>query len=280
MIRDLSWYLILLCPVSAVGILWHTVAALQVALLVFIGIGWIVPIVYQLFRFRQRGEDYYRSRAVAHVVIWPSLIVFLTLFCWCLLNGWQALYQDSYILFVLAALVCMISFVILAAFAVEGAVWCYRYLKGKSDFIRYWLTTAFLSGVIPFSVIVALLPVMWYQMNMMAPFMLIFFLAAVLKQIFVIKLVLVMGIFAFYFYFALTGVRKKRFVQTVVSALFYVALVFLPSVIFHYLPVDSPFLMVADPLLLLTVPVLSDLCLCGLSIYGGEKVVAVFFDGE
>ena len=115
---------------------------------------------------------------------------------------------------------------------------------------------------------------------MIAPFMLIFFLAAVLKQIFVIKLVLVMGIFAFYFYFALTGVRKKRFVQTVVSALFYVALVFLPSVIFHYLPVDSPFLMAADPLLLLTVPVLSDLCLCGLSIYGGEKVVAVFFDEE
>lgn len=272
-----AWLWMIVLPISVVGIFWNTEASITVAIFAFGVLEFFVPFGLHTFRFvRGRGIEAW-WRAAAHGVLWPVVSFWLLAGLWVSLSWWETLRTEFSLLFILSAVGLMAFIVWMAERLSARVAWCYGRLKQKGDLLRYIITASCITGLLPLSLWMGMVLVFFFSSNGTSPWVMFFFFSQMIGKMALLKLVLVMGMFAFYFYFALSGKRLHRFLETVVGALFYLALLLLPSLLLSPFPVSSPAVMCADPLFLLTMPILSDVFVSGISIYGAMQCGNLFW---
>lgn len=276
-VKKEAWLWMIVLPISMVGIFWNTQASITVAIFAFGVLEFFVPFGFHTLRFvRGRGIEAW-WRAAAHGVLWPVVSFWLLAGLWGSLPSWEALRSGSSVIFALVAVGVMGFVVWVMERLSKGASWFYGWLKEKGDFFRYVLTASCITGLLPLSLWIGMVLVFFLSSDGSSPWVMFFFFSQMIGKIALLKLVLVMGMFTFYFYFALPGKRLHRFLETVVGALFYLALLLLPSLLLSPFPVSSPAVMCADPLFLLTMPILSDVFISGISIYGAMQCGNLFW---
>lgn len=277
-IKKWVWFLACIYPISVTALLWNTPTSLMVAMVVFVLTGWIVPWGYHFLAFLKKGEVNEKRKAVIHFIVWPAIIFFLSIGLWTSLEQWITWRTENYGLFFLMATGMTIFSLVITEFLSACLTWVYKQLCKKADWVRYWITMAFLGGFLPLSFIVAVTPLAMMGAYNLPSDILVFFISSLIQWIFLGKIILVMAVFAFYYYGVIIGSRKERLAITTLSAFFYMVLIFLPSVAFRSFFGISTFYFIINPQMLFICPVLSDFFLCGLSLYAGRKVASVFFE--
>lgn len=276
-IKPLLWYGAVTLPWGMGGYAVHSSASISTGLLMYWVIGLLAPLMYYCLQKKGFDAELGKARAAVHIPLWVSICVMQMVVFWAKIQELDWLWGTyPFYAFCLVLFVLTISLAVVSWLDRKMVLW-YEKLKEKGRFLSLWLGTSFLIGWIP-GVTAASFLWLFYSGNMhLDGFISIMFLMHVFAGVFFGKMAIAMAVFGTYVYFALEGEKKKRMVNVIFAAVFWLMLLYIPIVISLRLTEMAPWRFYFDPSYLSGFPMLSDLWLTCLSLWGAGKVTGWIF---
>lgn len=270
-LMQLLWLSVPVIPWMTAGWIVHSYSAIAAGVGLYWLTGFLVPLIYFLVQRKGPGTEYGGARSLVHFFLWPAFTaleagiwmnVLLPMDHW-----WKVSPAGTAagIFFLTWALL------LLAVAGDYGAVILYDRLR-KRRLVSQWLGSAFLIGIVPGALVAAIYAGAHLNGLMLDPFSLMMLVGEIVSIAFYLKIVLAMVVFGTFLFLTAEGSKAKRAVQTVFTAVFWLFLYFAPSILASRAAVVQGGSIGAYASLLTMLPLLSDLWLAGLSVWGGDRV--------
>lgn len=279
--QELLWIMALVLPWGIGGYVVHTAASISTGIMIYWGMGLLVPALVFGIRKSGYGSEWGLKRSAAHLPLWISTALIQMCVFWNYMPRINQAYKAQ-------PVVVDICFFLVTAFSMWLVNFLDNHLPGwyvaiaqKGERWRLWAGSIYFTGLIPAASICSFLLLYYVGGMHLDPMTSVFFVMEMMTFTFYGKILLAMMTFSFYLYFALEGTRGQRLTRCAFSAIFWFILAYIPVVISLRLPGNGSWRAIFDPSYLSMFPILSDMWLNGLALFFGEKITKwIFKQGE
>lgn len=254
-------------PLAIGGFVVHTSFSLMVAFLSYLLIGLLAPLFFFLTGIGSFPFEKYNG--AAHLAVWPSMVLGGAISFWAH-QGQLSLYWTQNKAGMIAAW-CIILFLwlLISVLIDSGLSVVYQKIKNSGhEVVKLWLGAAFFTGCLPAVILLSVEWLTWSNPLGLDAYFSFFILLQTRTIVFYLKIMVAMATFAIFLYYGAVGSRARRACQVIFTALIWLILAFLPLILSLNLP-SGAWRILFDPAYFSIYPVISDLWLCGASIWLG-----------
>lgn len=271
--KHILWIEVLSVALTLGGLAAHTPASLNFGYLAYVILGLLVPLVYFLMNRDADIISYGKYSGAAHLAVWPSLVLVETVVIWSHQVPLEMAWRAHPVMSLLIWAIVLFLYIFLAFLLDLGAGRIYEHLvQSGRTVLRLWLGAVFFTGLIPGTLILTAQGLTAANPLHFNPYVSLFILLQARTIAFYLKIVLAMITFAVFLYFATSGGKAIRACFVIFTAVIWLILAFIPLILSLVLPGGS-WRIYFDPSYLSIFPILSDLWLCGASIWIGVLIV-------
>jgi hypothetical protein len=273
---QILWLSVPVIPWMTAGWLVHSYSAIAAGVGLYWLAGLLAPLIYFLVQRKGPGAEYGGTRALVHFFLWPAFAVLEAGIWMNVLLPMDHLWKVSPAGTAAGIFFLTWALLLLAVACDYGAVILYDRLRARKLLVQ-WLGCAFLIGIVPGALVAAIYAGAHLNGLMLDPFSLMMLVGEIVSVAFYLKIVLAMIVFGTFLFLTAGGTKAKRAVQVIFTAVFWLFLYFAPSILASRAAMAQGGNAGAYASLLTMLPLLSDLWMAGLSVWGGCQVTKWIF---